>query len=113
MKCKYEELDDTDNEKGEDISGKNKVCYETFKKWQRDFDKDFQSLTWLDCVTTFQSGKKVFIALRCSVCSRFKERVQSSRNFRDKWISGADSLRTGNIRDHSKTNQHEQGTCCC
>ena len=41
------------------------------------------------------SGKKEIVALRCTVCCRFKERIQSSRNFSDKWI-----------RDHAKTNQH-------
>ena len=59
-------------------------------------------------MATFQSGKKVVIALCCLVCSHFKERIQSLRNFSDKWILGEDSLRTSNIRDHLKTNQHEQ-----
>jgi len=42
------------------------------------------------------------------MCSRFKERIQSLHNFSDKWILGAGSLCTSNIRDHLKTNQHEQ-----
>ena len=78
MKCKHVEPDDTDNEVGKDIGGKTQkrsVLYETFKKWQQDVDKEFQSLMWLDCMTTFQSGKKVVIALHCLVCSRFKERI--------------------------------------
>ena len=112
MKRKHVEPDDNDDEEIEVHGGKTQkrsaVLYETFKKWQRDFDKELQSLAWLDCVTTFQSGKKVVVALRCSICCRFKERIQSLRNFSDKWILGADSLRTSNIRDCSKTNQHVQ-----
>ena len=61
---------------------------------------------WIDCVTTFQSGKKVVVTLCCLICCRFKERIQSSRNFGNRWILGADSLHTSNIRDHTKTNQH-------
>ena len=90
-----------DNEDGR--CKKRTIQLDTFKKWQRDFDKEIKSITWLDCVT---SGKKEVVALRCTVCYRFKERIQSSRNFSDKWIVGADSLRTSNIRDHAKTNQH-------
>jgi len=55
----------------------------------------------------FQSGKKV-ITLHCWVCCCFKEKIQSSGNFSDKWISGANSLHTSKIRDHLKTNQHGQ-----
>ena len=112
MKRKHVEPDDNNDEEDEVHGGKTQkrsaVLYETFKKWQRDFDKELQSLAWLDCVTMFQSGKKVVVALRCSICCRFKERIQSSHNFSDKWILGADLLRTSNIRDCSKTNQHVQ-----
>ena len=57
---------------------------------------------WLDCVTALHSGKKVAVALQCSVCCKFKER----RNFSDKWIVGVDLLHTSNICKHAKTNQH-------
>ena len=103
------EADDEEERRLEErgLEKKRNILYDTFRKWQRDFDKDLKSLTWLDCVTMLQFGKKVVVALRCSVCCRFKQQIESSRNFSDKWILGADSLRTSNIRDHAKTNQHE------
>ena len=53
-----------------------------------------------------ECGRKMVRALQCSICSKYKSRIESSRNFNDKWIVGAESLRTSNIRDHGKNNQH-------
>ena len=104
MKCKRAYLYSDEGERQDDNEdGRCKKQTIQLKKWQRDFNKEVKSITWLDCVT---SGKKEVVALRCTVCCRFKERIQSFRNFSDKWIVGADSLCTSNIRDHTKTNQH-------
>ena len=98
------DVDEEDEE--QEARKKRSIQLDTFKKWQRDFDKEHKSLSWLDCVTQMHGGKKAVVALRCSVCCRFKERIESSRNFSNKWIVGTDSLRTSNIRDHARTNQH-------
>ena len=98
--------DDDDDEDNEQGARKCTIQFDTFKKWQRDFDKELKSLTWLERITQTHVGKKTIVALRCSVCCRFKERIESSRNFSNKWIVGADSLRTSNICDHAKTIQH-------
>ena len=37
---------------------------------------------------------------------KFKERTYSTRNFSYKWIDGADSIRTSNIKDHALSQQH-------
>lgn len=44
--------------------------------------------------------------LKCKVCTKYKERIISKRNFSDKWIEGADSVRTTNLVDHAKSEQH-------
>ena len=98
--------DDDDDENNEQGARKRTIQFDTFKKWQRDFDKELKSLTWLDCIIQTHVGKKTVVALRCSVCCRFKEGIENSSNFSDKWIVGADSLSTSNIRDHAKTIQH-------
>ena len=83
------------------------VQFDTFKKWKRDFDKELNTVTWLKCETVMASGKKMVRLLKCSVCSKYRIRIESSRNFSDRWIIGAESLRTSNnIRDHRKNNQH-------
>ena len=67
------------------------------------------------------SGKKMMRALKCSICSKYKARIKSSRNFSDKWIVSAESLCTSNIRDYGKNSQHmlamsllakEHEACC-
>ena len=35
-----------------------------------------------------------------------KSKIEGRRNFSDRWINGADSLRTSNVRDHAGTDQH-------
>ena len=50
--------------------------------------------------------KKVVTKLLCSVCKKFRARIEHRRNFSERWIIGADSVRTSNIRDHSRADQH-------
>ena len=82
----------------------------TFHKWQEDFDKDLKTVTWLECESELESGK-VVKKLKCSVCTKFQAKILSRRNFSDRWIVGADSVRTSNIRDHAHSDQHEQAMC--
>ena len=70
---------------------KRRVDYATFQKWQRDFDCEYQTMSWLDC-STEKCGKKVVDKLKCKVCSEFVDRIRSSKNFSDKWIVGANSI---------------------
>ena len=85
---------------------KRRVDYATFQKWQRDFDREYQTMSWLDCSTEKERGKKVVDKLNCKVCSEFVDRIRSRKNFSDKWIVGADSVRVSNVRDHAQNNQH-------
>ena len=43
--------------------------------------------------------------LKCKACTEFVDKIRGSRNFSDKWIVGADSLRLSNVRDHAQ-NSH-------
>ena len=51
-------------------------------------------------------AKKTVEKLKCKVCIQFESKIDRRRNFSDKWIAGADSVRTSNIRDHSCSDQH-------
>ena len=81
------------------------VKYDTFKRWQSEFDPE---LTWLDsdCVATVESRNQIVKQLKCQICTKYQNRITGIRNFSNKWIVGADCLRTSNIRDHSKSDQH-------
>ena len=50
--------------------------------------------------------KKIVTRLQCSVCSKFKVSIATRRNFSEKWLWGAESVHTSNIRDHAKADQH-------
>ena len=39
-------------------SSKKRVTYETFKKWQLDFDRECSTMMWLHCETGTEGGKK-------------------------------------------------------
>ena len=62
----------------------------TFRKWREDFDKELKTVTWLECESELESGKKVVKKLNCSVCTKFQAKILSRRNFSDRWILGAE-----------------------
>ena len=71
-----------------------------------ELDCSFQTLSWLDCDTRLIEGKKVVTKLKCKVCTKHKLRINGRKHFSTKWIEGADSIRTSNIRDHANADQH-------
>ena len=71
-----------------------------------EFDKDCQMISWLDCDVSGTAGKKIVEKLKCKVCLKYKARIECKRNYSEKWLIGADSVRTSNIRDHARSDQH-------
>ena len=67
---------------------KRKLIYATFSKWKVDMDKECQTVTWLNCDTEVQAGKRFVTKLRCSVCTKFKMKLKGQRNFSKRWITG-------------------------
>ena len=53
-----------------------------------------------------ESGKKIVEKLKCKVCTEFVDKIRGRKHFSDKWICGADSVRTSNVRDHLHNDQH-------
>lgn len=86
---------------------KRHVGYETFTKWQRDLDREWQTISWLDCKSEMECGKKLVTKLSCSICKKYQDQIKGRRNFSEKWITGAESLRTSNIWDHAQCEQHK------
>ena len=39
-------------------------------------------------------------------CTEFVDRIRGRKHFSDKWICGADSVRTSNVCDHAHNDQH-------
>ena len=79
---------------------KRKVTYATCQKWKSELDRDCQTISWLDCESKVVAGKRIVSKLR------FKAKIASRRHYNDRWIVRADSVRTSNIRDHARADQH-------
>ena len=85
---------------------RRKVKHDTYQKWLKQYDSECQTVTWLDCETSIEGGVKLVTKLKCRVCTKYRDRIVGWKNFSDKWISGADSVRTTNVVDHAKSDQH-------
>ena len=84
---------------------KRSITYSTFLKWKGEFDKEFQTRTWLNFALS-EGVNPTVVALKCSVCTKFEHKIETRRNYSDAYIYGAESLRTSGIRDHAKSDQH-------
>lgn len=82
------------------------VSLKTFLKWRTEMDRELKTISWLSSAEAIENGKKIVKELKCSVCAKFRIQIMSRRNFSDYWITGASSIRTSNIRDHAKSDQH-------
>ena len=85
---------------------RRKVKHTTYNSWITQYDREYQTVTWLDCETHVEDGTKVVTQLKCRVCTKFKERISGRKNYSEKWITGANSVRTTNLVDHAKSEQH-------
>ena len=85
---------------------RRKVSLATYQKWKAELDQECNTLSWLDCETSGVGAKKTVEKLKCKVCVQYQSSIEGRRNYSDKWISGANSVRTSNIRDHSRSDQH-------
>ena len=88
-------------ELGSKIQKQRRIEYTTFQKWQRDLDRELQTMSWIDCISENEGSKKIVVKLRCKVCTEFEDRIRSRKHFSDKCIVAANSIRVSNIRDHA------------
>ena len=70
---------------------KRSVSYSMCIKWQHKFDKECQTISWLDC-DMIGKGKRTVDRLKCKLCLKYKSRIESRRNYSDKWLVGAESV---------------------
>lgn len=84
---------------------RRKVRHETYKKWVADHDHECQTVSWLDCETKIDTETRFITKLKCRVCLMYKASIAGRRNYIDKWIQGADTVRMTNIRNHAKCDQ--------
>ena len=86
---------------------RRRVSYATFSKWKVDHDQEWQTLTWPGCISALEQGKKLVSALCSEICMKYHDRIKGRKNFNEKWITGAESLRSSNVLDHARSEQHK------
>ena len=85
---------------------KRQVSKDTFLKWQQNYEKEHQSMTWLRA-SMDQQDKSVVSTLWCVVCREYENRICGYRNFSRTWIDGSSNHKTSNIVDHAKSDPHK------
>ena len=85
---------------------KRQVTKETFQKWQRTYERDHQSMTWLRAEMD-DHNKSLVSSLWCVVCRQYESRVCGLKNFSRAWIDGSSNHKTSNITDHASSEPHK------
>ena len=85
---------------------KRQVSLETFKKWQRSYEREYASLSWLHCDPD-NEDKSLVSLLWCALCRKYQAKIAGHKNFSQSWIDGSCNHKTSNITDHAKSEQHK------
>ena len=71
---------------------KRQVSVATCEKWQREFDREYQSLLWLR-YDVDKADRSLVATLWCEVCrGPTRRRIRFMRNFSGVWVSGSTNL---------------------
>ena len=85
---------------------KRQITLATFEKWQRNFDQDYSTLTWLKCER--EKCDRHFVELLwCSACKEYEGRICSLKNYSAAWVTESGNHRTSNVLDHATSEQHK------
>ena len=85
---------------------KRQVSRNTFDKWKRVYEKEYQAVTWLRC-SMDSTDNSVVSTLWCAVCKQYESRIEGLKNFSRAWIVGSTNHKTSNIIDHATSDQHK------
>ena len=86
---------------------KHSVQKKTVEKWIMESNKNLNTSVWLKFETAAEDCHHV-ATLKCTVCSRFWERLQPVKNYRLAFIEGTSNIRTSSFKDHAETDMHKQ-----
>ena len=86
-------------------SKKRKVTVTTFNKWKTQFERDHNTLSWLQCDIS-KEDKTVVETLWCEVCKKHEGKITGMKNFSRAWITGSSNQKTSNIVNHATSEQH-------
>ena len=99
---------------------KRRILYaKSVDKWISDYDKQLNTTTWLK----YSVVDRVLVeSMKCSVCSKFNNKLIGMRNYSSAFIDGSRNLRISSFKDHAASAMHlramnllkkEQGVDIC
>ena len=86
-------------------ASKRQVTTSTFDKWQQEYERDHQTLSWLRC--DLERDKRHVAALYCAVCKKYEDSLQSLKSFSRAWITGSTNHKVSNVLDHAASEVHK------
>ena len=75
----------------------------TADKWLAEYDKELNTSVWLKYEL---ADRDHVVAQKCAVCTQFKTRLESMRNYRSAFIHGTTNVRTSTFKEHATTDMH-------
>ena len=82
---------------------KRQITLATFNKWKVQFNRDYNSLSWLRCET---NDDALVEKLWCHACRKYESYIMGMKNFSSAWIKGSTNQKTSNLVDHATSEQH-------
>ena len=83
----------------------HQVAVSTFERWQRNYDHNYQTLSWWR-FDTDKVDRNLVALLWCLACRDYQDKICSMKNYLSAWITGTENQRTSNVLDHVACNQH-------
>lgn len=76
---------------------KRKVSVATFQTWQKQEEKEHQTLSWLRC----DKQQNHVTSLWWQACRKFEKNIRGVKNFSVAWIVGTANQKLCNVIDHA------------
>lgn len=79
----------------------------TVDKWIAENDKALKTALWLK-YDADPANRTCVASLKCSICSRFREKLAGMRNYNAAFVEGSVNLRLSSIKDHAASDMHSR-----
>ena len=81
------------------------VSLATFRKWQTQYEREYQTMSWLHCDTD-ASDDNCVKTLWCHACRGNEDKIIGLKNYSSAWVSGSTNHKINCVIDHARSDQH-------
>ena len=75
----------------------------TVEKWIAENDVELNTISWLKFK---MADRNLVESISCAVCTQFKDKLESLRNYRPAFIDGTTNVRASSFKEHADTDMH-------